>query len=185
MRSGNQFICYRYTCIMCNESFEQSSQLNEHMSQCPMAPGASQGAPSDPSTSDQFVSPPASAESEEQPGFSGDLVPPTTSSAPNWSFPPGDGAPPSGVPVSGASQFYSQQSPSFGNTSQSPRTSGPGSSRVSTCFSFDLACDGRMKTQVSGKLRQCCNLLEHESDISGLHDVKSNFPKQSELVRNV
>ncbi|XP_072015204.1 uncharacterized protein [Amphiura filiformis] len=120
----------RFTCIMCNQNFEQSSQLNEHMSQCPMAPGASQGAQSDPST-DQFASPSA-AESEDQPGFSGDFsqeVPPTTSAAPNWSFPPPDGAPPSGVPVSGAGQYFGQQSPSFGSPTQSPRSSGQGTSR--------------------------------------------------------
>ncbi|XP_072015213.1 uncharacterized protein [Amphiura filiformis] len=124
----------RFTCIMCNQNFEQSSQLNEHMSQCPMAPGASQGAQSDPST-DQFASPSA-AESEDQPGFSGDFsqeVPPTTSAAPNWSFPPPDGAPPSGVPVSGAGQYFGQQSPSFGSPTQSPRSSGQGTSR----FLFD------------------------------------------------
>ncbi|XP_072015226.1 uncharacterized protein [Amphiura filiformis] len=123
----------RFTCIMCNQNFEQSSQLNEHMSQCPMAPGASQGAQSDPST-DQFASPSA-AESEDQPGFSGDFsqeVPPTTSAAPNWSFPPPDGAPPSGVPVSGAGQYFGQQSPSFGSPTQSPRSSGQGTSRVAT-----------------------------------------------------
>ncbi|XP_072015224.1 uncharacterized protein [Amphiura filiformis] len=122
----------RFTCIMCNQNFEQSSQLNEHMSQCPMAPGASQGAQSDPST-DQFASPSA-AESEDQPGFSGDFsqeVPPTTSAAPNWSFPPPDGAPPSGVPVSGAGQYFGQQSPSFGSPTQSPRSSGQGTSRRS------------------------------------------------------
>ncbi|XP_072015212.1 uncharacterized protein [Amphiura filiformis] len=121
----------RFTCIMCNQNFEQSSQLNEHMSQCPMAPGASQGAQSDPST-DQFASPSA-AESEDQPGFSGDFsqeVPPTTSAAPNWSFPPPDGAPPSGVPVSGAGQYFGQQSPSFGSPTQSPRSSGQGTSRM-------------------------------------------------------
>ncbi|XP_072015210.1 uncharacterized protein [Amphiura filiformis] len=123
----------RFTCIMCNQNFEQSSQLNEHMSQCPMAPGASQGAQSDPST-DQFASPSA-AESEDQPGFSGDFsqeVPPTTSAAPNWSFPPPDGAPPSGVPVSGAGQYFGQQSPSFGSPTQSPRSSGQGTSRDSS-----------------------------------------------------
>ncbi|XP_072015220.1 uncharacterized protein [Amphiura filiformis] len=123
----------RFTCIMCNQNFEQSSQLNEHMSQCPMAPGASQGAQSDPST-DQFASPSA-AESEDQPGFSGDFsqeVPPTTSAAPNWSFPPPDGAPPSGVPVSGAGQYFGQQSPSFGSPTQSPRSSGQGTSRETT-----------------------------------------------------
>ena len=130
----------RYTCIMCNQNFEQSDQLNEHMSQCPMAPGSSQGVPSDPSSS-QFAAPPAAAGSEDQPSFSaaGDYsqeVPPTTSAA-NWSFPPPDGAPPSGVPVSGASAYFAQQqSPSFGSPSQSPgqspRSSGGGSSRVST-----------------------------------------------------
>ncbi|XP_072015217.1 uncharacterized protein [Amphiura filiformis] len=139
----------RFTCIMCNQNFEQSSQLNEHMSQCPMAPGASQGAQSDPST-DQFASPSA-AESEDQPGFSGDFsqeVPPTTSAAPNWSFPPPDGAPPSGVPVSGAGQYFGQQSPSFGSPTQSPRSSGQGTSRVTKGREVVFGTDSISKRKV-------------------------------------
>ncbi|XP_072015209.1 uncharacterized protein [Amphiura filiformis] len=155
----------RFTCIMCNQNFEQSSQLNEHMSQCPMAPGASQGAQSDPST-DQFASPSA-AESEDQPGFSGDFsqeVPPTTSAAPNWSFPPPDGAPPSGVPVSGAGQYFGQQSPSFGSPTQSPRSSGQGTSRDISetdqpTGSLTMTCSSSISKQTGQMMKTILQML--------------------------
>lgn len=130
---------------MCNQQFDDSGQLNEHMSQCPMAPGSSQGAIQQPDPSNQYpqgvpVSMPGTQDSVAFSQAGGEFPPnvPVTTSAAAW----GQLESPPGVGDGGPADYFGQQTPSgtsssFGSPTtgqspgQTPRASGSGTSRVS------------------------------------------------------